>query len=114
MANLYADENFHYGVVKELRHFGHDVLTAREAGQADQGIPDPDVLAYAIGLGRAVLTHNRRHFVRLHRQTSIHCGIIVCTSDTNHVALAQRIHQALLTESSLDNNLLRINKPAKP
>ena len=66
-------------MVDELRRMGHDVLTALEAGQANRGIPDPDVLAFAIGVGRAVLTLNRRHFARLHRQVNFHCGIVVCT-----------------------------------
>ena len=39
MANLYADENFDYGAVVELRLLGHDVLRAQAAGQANQGIP---------------------------------------------------------------------------
>jgi hypothetical protein len=76
---LYADEDFDYPVVEELRRLGYDVLTVPEAGQAGQ--PDPAVLAYAVGQGRAVLTHNRRHFIRLHRQSPFHCGIIVCTRD---------------------------------
>jgi hypothetical protein len=63
---IYADENFPLPMVEELRRFGHDVLTAQEDGR--QSAPDPDVLARAHALGRAVLTHNRRHFERLHRQ----------------------------------------------
>jgi len=47
MARLYADENFPLPVVECLRLLGHDVLTAFEAGQAEQGIPDPLVLAFA-------------------------------------------------------------------
>jgi hypothetical protein len=114
MASLYADENFHFAAVEELRRLGHDVLTAQEAGQAGQKIPDPAVLAYVTRLGRAVLTHNRRHFIQLHKQTPVHGGIVVCTTDTDFLALAQRIHQALLTESPLDNKLVRVNKPATP
>jgi hypothetical protein len=94
MDALYADENFPRAVVEELRRLGHDVLTALEAGQENQRVPDPDVLAFAITLGRAVLTLNRRHFVRLHRQVPYHCGIVVCTPDADTGALAQRIHQA--------------------
>jgi predicted nuclease of predicted toxin-antitoxin system len=56
MARLYADENFTHLVVPHLRSFGHDVLTARDAGQANQGIPDPAILAFAIAQGRAVVT----------------------------------------------------------
>lgn len=99
MARLYADEDIPYGVVEELRRMGHDVLTVQEAGQA-QG-QDPQVLAYAIAQGRAVRTHNRRHFIRLHRQTSSHRGIIICTRDSDDVALAQRIDQAIAARGAL-------------
>ena len=79
IARLYADENFKRAAVEELRRLGHDVLTVQEAGQ--QGGDDPHVLAYAAASGRAVLTFNRRHFIRLHLQSSAHAGIIVCTDD---------------------------------
>jgi len=112
MARLYADENFPRKVVEELRQLGHDVLRAQEAGQANKKIPDPQVLDFAIGLGRAVMTLNRRHFTRLHKKKS-HFGIIICTDDRNFVAFGRRIHQALIKEEPLDNKLIRINKPAK-
>jgi predicted nuclease of predicted toxin-antitoxin system len=114
MARLYADENFDYPVVAHLRLLGHDVVTAQEAGQAQQRIPDPAVLAFAIAQGRAVLTHNRRHFIRLHRQTSPHCGILVCTKDDDSAARAARIDQAVMNASPLDNQLLRVNRPPTP
>src|SRR5262249_57997191 len=95
MSLLYADENFPQGAVVELRALGHDVLTALEAGQANQKIPDSAVLAYAISLGRAVLTINRRHFIKLHKTTTTHAGIVVCTTDSNVVALAQRIDEVI-------------------
>jgi Domain of unknown function (DUF5615) len=47
MASLFADENVPYQVVEALRALGHDVLTAYEAGRANQKIPDADVLRYA-------------------------------------------------------------------
>jgi hypothetical protein len=114
MAALYADENFRAAVVDELRRLGHDVLTALEAGQANKGIADPDQLAYAIAQRRAVLTYNRRHFVRLASQVSPHAGIIVCTDDPDATALAARIDRAVQACASLDNQLLRINRPPKP
>jgi hypothetical protein len=43
MALLYADEDFHYGVVQRLRNLGHDVVTVQEAGR--DGGNDPQVLA---------------------------------------------------------------------
>jgi len=114
MADLYADENFPLAVVDELRKLGHDILTAQGAGQANQRIPDAAVLAFAVNLGRAVLTLNRWHFIRLHKQAGIHAGIIVCTSDEDFLALARRIDQRLINEGPLTNKLLRINKPASP
>jgi hypothetical protein len=112
MARLYADEDFDYPVVEELRRIGHDVVTVQEAGR--HGDPDTDVLAFAISQQRAVLTHNRRHFIRLHRQTSSHAGIVVCTRDTDATALAQRIHHAIAACTTLDNHLLRVNRPGTP
>ena len=114
MARLYADENFPFEVVQALRLLGHEVLTVQEAGQAHQRIPDPAVLAYAIRSGRAVLTQDRWHYIKLHTRTRPHCGIVVCSRDDDLPALTQRIHHALLAESLLDNKLIRVNKPAVP
>jgi hypothetical protein len=47
MALLYADENFDHPLVVRLESLGHDVVTAQHAGQANQSIPDPQVLAFA-------------------------------------------------------------------
>ena len=66
MTRLYADENFPLPVVIELRRLGHDVLTMPEAGQAGKAVSDEGVLAFARTEGRAVLTLNRKHFIRLH------------------------------------------------
>jgi hypothetical protein len=38
---LYADEDFSFPVVLELRRLGHDVLTAQEDGRTST--PDPDI-----------------------------------------------------------------------
>ena len=62
MARLYADEQYPYPVVEFLRALGHDVLTVQEAGRANQGIPDSDVLAFATSSNRAILTQNRKYF----------------------------------------------------
>lgn len=111
MARLYANENFPYAVVRELRALGHDVLTVAEAGNAGQRIPDEAVLAYATQAERAVLTINRRDFVRLHRQGIDHAGIIVCTQDADAGGQAQRIHAAVTAADELTNALLRIVRP---
>jgi Domain of unknown function (DUF5615) len=47
---LYADENFDFPVVEELRRLGHDVVTAQEDGLTSS--PDPIVLARAHAIPR--------------------------------------------------------------
>jgi hypothetical protein len=90
---LYADEDFPLPAVEELRRLGHDVLTAQEDGHGASS--DPVILARAHALGRCVVTHNRRHYERLHRQGVAHSGILSATQDLDHLALAGRIHAAL-------------------
>lgn len=114
MARLHSDENYPYSVVVTLHRFGHDVLTALEAGRANQGIPDHEVLAFAISQQRAVLTLDRFDYNRLHRQFPQHNGIIICTNDDDRVALSDRVHQALLANPVLDGMLIRVNKPSSP
>ena len=112
MARLYADEDFDYRVVEQLRLLGHDVLTVQEAGRS--GSDDPQVLADATTDQRAVVTFNRLHFIRLHHHAAPHGGIIVCTRDDDVAALAGRIHHMVMQTSSLTNCLLRVNRPGKP
>jgi hypothetical protein len=38
MTRFYSDENFPLELVKQLRQWGYEVLTAYEAGQANQAI----------------------------------------------------------------------------
>jgi hypothetical protein len=111
MALLYADEDFHYGVVQRLRNLGHDVVTVQEAGRAGGG--DPQVLADALTANRAVLSFNRRHFLRLHRLNPLHAGIIICTRDDADLdGLAARIHQTISTAGTLSSQCLRVNRPS--
>jgi extradiol dioxygenase family protein len=113
MARFYADEQYPYPVVKCLRDLGHDVLTVQEAGKANQRIPDDEVLSFSIDENRAVLTQNRRDFIKLHRLQPDHAGIIICSDDRDWDALAQRIHQAMLENESLQGKLIRIVRPEK-
>lgn len=94
----------------ELRHLGHDVQTIQETGYANQEVGDDEVLAAAAADNRAVLTINRRHFIRLHRASFAHKGIVVCTLDTDIAGQAQRIDEALASIESLDGQLVRVNR----
>jgi len=74
MARVYANENFPFPVVEELRRLGHDVVTSLESGNAGRAVPDPEVLAFAVSRQRVLVTLNRRHFIRLQRGNSSHCS----------------------------------------
>lgn len=109
MARLYADEQFPRPVVEHLRSLGHDVVTVQQAGNS--GAPDPEVLAFAIANDRAVLTQNRRDFVKLHQSQPNHAGVIICSDDQNFTRLAERIHAAISDESVLQGKLIRVVRP---
>jgi predicted nuclease of predicted toxin-antitoxin system len=111
VARLFADEDVSLWTVYALRRLGHDVLTTREAGLANQGISDRVILEVAITDGRVVLTRNRRDFVRLHRQRVHHAGIIVCTAADNFERQAQRIHAAISGLDDLASRLIRVTRP---
>jgi predicted nuclease of predicted toxin-antitoxin system len=109
MADLYANENFPFETVSVLRGLGHNVLTSRDAGNANQGVPDEQVLAFAIAQNRAVVTQNRRHFVRLHKRNANHAGIIICSKDDDFAALARRVHNYIALNIPLPGKLIRVN-----
>ena len=109
-AKLYSNENFPLPVVEALRVLGHDVLTTRDAGKANEGIPDDEVLKFAVENGRAVITHNRQDFIRLHRQQPDHEGIIVCTDNPDFESLAAKVHAQLEIATSLKGQLVRVNR----
>lgn len=112
MARLYADEQFPREVSELLRTMGHYVLTVQEAGNANLGIPDEEVLAFAISDNRAVITLNRQDFIRLHRANPSHCGIVICTNDMDRSRMAIRIDEKIADEEPLTSKLIRIVRPA--
>lgn len=110
---FYSNENFPLAAVRALRALGHDVLTSFEAGNANQRITDEDVLSFATANRRAVVTTNRRDFVRLHRKSQEHAGIVVCTQfgpDETRL-LAERIDEEVAPYGMrLDQTLVRVNR----
>lgn len=113
MARLYADENFPYPVVDALLSAGHDVLTIQDDGRANQRFPDDALLARTSELGRVLLTTNRKHFLRLHREFPVHVGIIICTYDPDPQGLALRIDELLRSDVPLIGTLLRVVRPQR-
>ena len=112
MTRLYSNENFPLPVVEALRRFGHDVLTTHDTGKSNAGIPDDEVLRFATANDRAVITHNRQDFIRLHRQNPDHAGIIVCTDNPDFPELASKVHAQLKILTSLHGQLVRVNRGA--
>jgi hypothetical protein len=112
VAPLLADENLPAPVVEALRRLGHDVLTLADRGHAGQALTDAAVLQLATADGRAVVTLNRRHFIRLHHEDPTHAGILVCTVDLDFDGLAHRIDAAVRRRASLTGQLLRITRGA--
>lgn len=98
-------------MIKELRQLGYDVLTIQETGKAEQSLADEKVLAFASKENRLLLTLNRKHFIRLHKEQPDHAGIIVCSFDPDFISQAHRIHAAIESQSQFSGKLLRINRP---
>lgn len=111
MARFYSNENFPLPVIIELRRAGHDVLTSLEAGNANRRVPDDQVLAFATQEKRALLTLNRRDFIKLHRRSTAHAGIIACTADADYSRQANRIIVEVTKLHSLAGELVRVNRP---
>lgn len=110
MARLYTNENFPLKVVLLLKALGHDVLTSMDAGNAGVGIPDDEVLEFAVHEKRILLTINRKDFIKLHRQSAAHYGVIVCTENHDIVQFAQQIHKILLDNPEMVGKLERVYK----
>ncbi len=117
-AKLYANENFPVETVQILRKLGFDILTTHEVGKSNLKIPDDEVLAFAIAEKRAIITVNRRDFIRLHHSNPTHFGTIVCTKNDDFEHFAGCIHQTLLQfGADFSNQLIRVYReviPAKP
>src|SRR5579872_549594 len=75
----FLDEHIDPGVIPYLRSHGIDVLTAVEAGRANQRISDADQLTYATAQGR-VLVSRDKHFLNPREvpqlATGQHAGIV--------------------------------------
>lgn len=108
---FYADENFPLRVIEELRRLGHDVLTAFEDGRANQSVTDEHVLVRATETHRVLLTLNRLHFKRLHRQMPNHAGIVICTEDPDRRGQAKRISASIIQAQDLKGRLIRVYRP---
>jgi predicted nuclease of predicted toxin-antitoxin system len=112
--DLYANENFPFEMVIALRQCGYDITTTYEAGQANQGIPDDEVLVFAQQQNRTVITLNRDDFVKLHRSGVRHYGIVICKDDRDYSGQVQTLHTYFQSQSDLTNRAIRVKKQNQP
>ena len=81
-----------------------------QSGHAGRAVLDGDVLEFATGEHRAVVTLNRRHVVRLHQDRPGHAGIIVCTSISISPRWRSRYTRRSSAAPPLPGQLLRVNR----
>lgn len=76
---LYLDQDVWVGLAAALRDTGYDAVATEEVNR--KGASDEEQMTYAIGQGRAIITHNTRHFVPMARDLFFdgveHYGVIV-------------------------------------
>jgi hypothetical protein len=102
---LYHDEDIPSSLAQALRNRGVDVVTTQEAGNI--GKSDEVQLTFAIQENRAILTHNKKHFITLHNDylsnNREHRGIIV-TDQLPVGALLRRFMKLWFTRSMNEMN----------
>ena len=97
-------------MVKMLRELGHKVITSYDAGQANKGISDDEVLNYAAKNGLILITFNRDDFIQLHQSGIRHQGIVICKTDRDYQGQVDKLQKYLQTQFSLENRLIRVKK----
>lgn len=110
-AQVYLDEDVSVLIKTLLRARGFDAITAHDEGMLAQD--DAVHLAHATSLERCIVTHNRVHFERLHRENLAanrkHCGIIIASRRSPY-EMARRLAVLLntLAADEIENQLLYV------
>lgn len=77
---FYLDEDLPATIAGALRRRGFDAVSAYEVG--NRRLSDEGQLAFAARAGRALVSHNAQHFIRISREALTrhepHAGIILC------------------------------------
>lgn len=77
---FYLDEDLSPQIAVALRARGVDAVSAHEV--RNQGLTDPQQLAFAARQRRCLVTGNARHFIRLAKEAVLnanpHAGIVLC------------------------------------
>lgn len=114
MANisLYLDECVDVHLAYRLQNQSYDAIPAKDL--SNLGKKDEEQLELAINYKRAILTHNEKDFVHLHRefvqQRRYHYGVII--SGYLHIDELERrilkLFRCLATHSQMENKLVRL------
>jgi uncharacterized protein with PIN domain len=108
-ARLYLDEDVLPELARLLRAAGHDAVSAHEEGAL--GISDEEQLVRATGQGRALVSFNYRHFIRLAREWSKegreHAGIVVSFRQYRRRQLGELRRAVIRFLDSVDEGRLR-------
>lgn len=106
---LYFDENVTVQIAKTLARRGYDVLTALDAEVL--GESDERQFEFAVSQARAIVTHDRDDFLRLHlhylAEGRKHFGIIISPQRQSPSEITTRIITLLdrVTADEMENQL---------
>ncbi|MGH7764892.1 MAG: DUF5615 family PIN-like protein [Candidatus Dormibacteraceae bacterium] len=110
---MLLDEHYSPAIAQQLRKRGHDVVSASETPEL-KNLEDPDLLTWAIGQRRAVVSENAADFVPLHEDCLIrgkpHYGIVLTNRERFSrtragIGRLVRAIEGLLTEASTSEAL---------
>jgi hypothetical protein len=110
MARLYFDEDVDARLAEALRRRDYDVKTTVEAGLLEAS--DEEQLLYAASQQRALVTHNIKHFPKVHatwvKAGWEHWGIIILVGHSAVSAWLRRMENLLnrFSAEELQNRLL--------
>jgi len=79
---FHLDESVERAIADGLRRREIDVTTTPEVEL--MGVSDEEHLAFALGQGRVVFTHDA-DFLRLHRRGAEHAGIVYCHQQSRSI-----------------------------
>ena len=93
---FFMDEDVYRATTLSLRKAGVDVVSTPEAGR--RGATDESQLQWAADEGRAIVTFNVAHFVRLHaewmNQGRRHAGVVVSSQRSIGDVTSRLLHLA--------------------
>ena len=108
MLRLASDADVHGGIIRGLRRRLPEINLVRAQDALPEGVPDPDVLAWAAAEGRVLITNDRNTIVDFAYQRvaagAPMPGLIVTT---NEQSIGSAIDDILLVAEYMPSNEIR-------